>query len=365
MLNVNSPTVQAMLKNLPQGTGNLPMYFGNTPYVAQQTEQPAQSVTPYPSPKEMLMQSGNQNIYHQNAYMPTNNYVGGYNPGFNAAFNSYVNPYMGGYVNPYYVPMDMETRFVYDMANMNGISYREQLDMESNIYKLMSRTASINMHRSEEEIKKREALFDPYDRREAQRLNIDINEIKMKHVVIKFSDGHTADINPDRVFAYGKPNFVTSSSVIETLKQRGKMFADHLTNLFNNMHSHALERTMDDVDLIDFFNKNIGSLISRNRDAMLNMQIRTNSSLMYSKNEFKDSLLRNNGCKVKSQQSAIEKFTARYGYMPDGRPVSPGHDPSIGQSFSMDNNGQITITPPNFIANRMEMARARFIQSIG
>ena len=31
MLNANSPTVQALLNSTPPGTGNMPVYFGNTP----------------------------------------------------------------------------------------------------------------------------------------------------------------------------------------------------------------------------------------------------------------------------------------------------------------------------------------------
>ena len=29
MLNINSPTVQAMMNNVPQGVGNMPIYYGN------------------------------------------------------------------------------------------------------------------------------------------------------------------------------------------------------------------------------------------------------------------------------------------------------------------------------------------------
>ena len=122
---------------------------------------------------------------------------------------------------------------------------------------------------------------------------------------------------------------------------------------------------MDNLDIIDFFNNGIGSIISKIRDYELDMQLKTNSSFMYNRNKFKDNLLKNNGYKVKDRVSAIERFTGRYGVMPDGRPVSPGHDPSVAESFSYNpSTGQYSVTAPNFIANRMEQARARFIQSI-
>lgn len=49
MLNMNSPTVQAMLNNTPQGFGNMPVYFGNTPTVIETVQQaaPQQPVMPF------------------------------------------------------------------------------------------------------------------------------------------------------------------------------------------------------------------------------------------------------------------------------------------------------------------------------
>ena len=75
--------------------------------------------------------------------------------------------------------------------------------------------------------------------------------------------------------------------------------------------------------------------------------------------------MKDEGGKGKWRVSASARFTGRYGVMPDGRPVSPGHDPSVAESFSYNpSTGQYSVTAPNFIANRMEQARARFIQSI-
>jgi len=47
-------------------------------------------------------------------------------------------------------------------------------------------------------------------------------------------------------------------------------------------------------------------------------------------------------------------------------PVSPQHDPSISSSFSYNPvTGTYDIKPPGFIADRLEAARQRFINSIG
>ena len=160
MLNINSPTVQAMMQNVPQGFGNMPVYFGNTPVLSTNQQQVS---TPYPSPKEMLMQSGQQNIYSQTSFAPRN-VVGGYNPGFDAAFGGYINPYMGygysGYgFNPM-MPLDDETRITLALAEANGLDYNEQIKMESELYKTMSRITSKNCNRTAEEAAHFEKYFE-------------------------------------------------------------------------------------------------------------------------------------------------------------------------------------------------------------
>lgn len=366
MLNINSPTVQAMMNNIPQGMGNMPAYFGNSPTVEQVQQQPTFSGSPYPSPKEMLMQSACNNIYQQTTF--GNNIVGGYNPGFNAAFSGYSNPYMPNYiVNPYYAPMDYETSAVNSIAMINGMNYYDQVCMDSQIYKMMSRVVSTSMNRSEEEIKQRESLFDVFDKRERDKKEqqaITSQPLKMKHVKISLSDGREVDVDPSKEFRY-TPQFINRSDFYDMISQRSKAFKQSVIQYVNNIHNNAIERTMDDMDLVDLFNNGIGSIISSNMDMLIQRRLRTNSSFMYSRNAFKENLLKNNGCKSAAQLKAIDKFTGRYGIMPDGRPVSPGHDPSIAESFTYDtNSGQITISPPNFIANRIDLARARFIQSI-
>ena len=362
MLNVNSPTVQAMMNNIPQGVGNMPVYFGSAPTITQETQQPIS--TPYPSPKEMLIQSGQQNIYQPTTF--GRNIVGSYNPAFDMMFNGYSNPYMGGYVNPYpAMPMDPDTRLTYEMACYNQITYQEQLTMESNIYKAMSRVVSKSLNRSEEEAKKCEAKFDIYDRTKVNTEEVYYRKpTKMMRVTITFSDGHKKECDPDKR-GYYRPQYVTRPDIFSAIEQRAKAIKDGISRMFENMHSSAVERKMDNLDIIDFFNNGIGSIISKIRDYELDMQLKTNSSFMYNRNKFKDNLLKNNGYKVKDRVSAIERFTGRYGVMPDGRPVSPGHDPSVAESFSYNpSTGQYSVTAPNFIANRMEQARARFIQSI-
>ena len=71
----------------------------------------------------------------------------------------------------------------------------------------------------------------------------------------------------------------------------------------------------------------------------------------------------NNG--ITPNAAAIARYTGRYGYMPNGRPVTPGLDPSIAQSFSYDEKTKTyLVSPPNFIRNKLEEARDRFVQTL-
>lgn len=364
MLNINSPTVQAMMQNLPEGVGNMPVYFGNTPTIT--TEQNTnQFISPYPSPKEMLMQSGQQNIYAPTSFAPRN-IVGAYNPGFQAAFDGYVNPYMGygaygGY--GYNYPIDEETRQTLEMAAMNGLEYGEQIQMESNLYKTMSRVVSKSLGRSEEEAKHFESAYEPYDKNPRPK-PINRPQIKTIHIQIKKGEEIVSDIPSTDCTIYGY-NSIGDADMVDKLRFRDSMIKADIANKKNNLYNSAPERSMDEMSILDFLNNGASSLIMQDLVDMANYQNLTRASQLYNKEKFGQRLLINNGYKPKSQRNAIDRFVGRYGIMPDGRPVSPGHDPSIAESFSYDpSTGQYTITPPGFIQNRIDAARQRFIASI-
>ena len=359
MLNINSPTVQAMMQNVPQGVGNMPVYFGSTPVVS--TEQQPIS-TPYPSPKEMLMQSGQQNVYAQTTFAPRN-MVGGYNPGFDAAFGGYVNPYMGygysGYgFNPM-IPLDDETRLTLALAEANGLDYNEQIKMESELYKTMSRITSKNCDRTEEEAKHFEKYFDVKEKNPQVQQPYYRKPIQPMHIQIMEGDNVVADMQPNSGVI-----ICTPSEVFDNMRARDMMVKNTTIQNFNNLYNNASERRMDDVDMLDFFNQHAGSLLMEDIEYRLRMQAYTNSALVYNKELFQK-LLNNNGIKSRSQRNAIDRFVGRYGVMPDGRPVSPGHDPEVASSFSYNpNTGQYSITAPNFISDRLEKARQSFISSL-
>ena len=359
MLNLNSPTVQAMLANTPQGYGNMPVYYGNSPTVSSQTNS-----IPFPSPKEMITQTGQQTIYSPTSFAPRN-IIGGYNPGYNAAFSGYNNPYMGygsyGGYNNYNAPPDIDSKERLEAAMLKGISYDEQLVEESNLYKTISRIVSKNIGRTEEEADKCASTFNIYNKYPKENNEIKKKKIKIR-IALKIGDeiiSETKESNCDKIDNRTNINF------IEYSKQIQKMRKDQIIRQQEIAYNEAPERQFDKTNLLDFLNHGAGVVMS---DALLRKLQKQNAGhilQVYNRNGFRERLLQNNGLKNKNQVNAIERFTGRYGIMPDGRPVSPGHDPSIASCFSYNpKTGQYDVTAPNFIRDKLELARDKFIQSI-
>ena len=102
MFNINSPTVQQMLKDLPEGMGNMQFYNGNPPtitheeYPISQEEFEKGNIVPLPnpSPKEMITES--QQVYNTNPYQA---------PAYQPQYNPYQAPMYQPQYNPYQVPM--------------------------------------------------------------------------------------------------------------------------------------------------------------------------------------------------------------------------------------------------------------------
>ena len=365
MLNLNSPTVQAMLGNTPQGYGNMPVYYGNSPTVTQ-TSTPSSGVTPFPSPKEMLMQGGQQMIYSPTSFAPRN-IVGAYNPGYNAAFAGYSNPYMGyGTYGGYYsnmAPPDEDSRERLEMANFNGFTYDEQLEEESKLYKTISRIVSKNVGRTEDEAEECAAAFDIYCKYPKEDL-MQNKKVKPMHIRLKIGDEVVADMNPD-VVHIKESNYAVNTIYVEQMKERQKWIEAEKIRRNNMLYANAPERAFDNVDLLDFFNNGAGVIMADTLSRILYEQSIGRTTQVYDRDGFKQRLFKNNGLRSRDQMKAIERFAGRYGVMPDGRPVSPGHDPEVASSFSYDpKTGLYNVTAPNFIKDRMERARQSFIQSI-
>ena len=369
MLNLNSPTVQSMLKNTPNGFGNIPVYYGNTPTITSTIEAvPTQSATPFPSPKEMVMNTGQNTLYSQTTFTPRN-VVGAYNPGFQAAFAGYSNPYMGygtygAYNNQYCMaPPDQESRDMLETAINNGLTYDEQLINESNLYKTMSRIVSKNLGRSEEEAKRCEEVFSIYCKYPQQEY-AERKKVKFLHIKLKIGDEVVADIDPDKTFIR-EQNYTMNTMYIYQMRERQHFIECKRIETMNSMYEKAPERMFDNYDLLDFFNIGAGVIMADSLNRELYMQSIRRTAQVYDSDDFKKRLLKNNGLRSREQLKAVERFVGRYGIMPDGRPVSPAHDPAVATSFSYDaRTGQYTVTAPNFIRDKLEEARDSFIKSI-
>ena len=397
MLNINSPTVQSMLKNLPQGFGNLPVYMGNTPTITTETVQASNNEQeinntgaqmPFPSPKEMLISGGQNQIYGPSSFYPQQSmmypqqqygYMNGqqmngynYNSNISNAFNGYYNPYIGygtysGYQQPQpQVPMDNDTLERIEAARANGISYDQQLREESNLYKTISRIVSKNLNRDEEEAKECEKAFDIYNKYPAQEdMFGKRKEIKFLKVSV-FVDGKevVAANSPEKIQVINQ-DYERNARYVEQMKINQVFRNNAIANAMNQLYMNAPERMLDNMDLLDFFNTGAGILMADSLIRKLYKQNMTLSAQTYDKANFKKRLLSNNGVRSRSEVGAVERFVGRYGIMPDGRPVSPGRDPAIATSFSYDpKTGQYSVTAPNFISDRLERARSAFIRSI-
>lgn len=366
MINLNSPTVQFMLSNTPQGFGNLPAYFGNNPTVTTETVSSTQ--TPFPSPKDMVMQTGQQNIYGQTSFAPRN-IVGGYNPGYQSAFGSYSNPYMAyGYPYGYYGldyyqnPIDQDSQDRLESAILNGLTYDEQLVEESNLYKTLSKIVSKNIGRTEEESNECAAAFDIYCKY-PKKEEIKRKEIKPLHIVLKIGDEVVADMDPEKIVPK-QINHRSNINYVQQMEYRQAINEIEKVKRNNILYDNAIERKLDSMDLFDFFNTGIGMLLAEDQKRTLYAQSITRTAQTYDRDNFKKRLLEKNGLRSRDQLKAAERFAGRYGILPNGMPVSPQHDPSIAECFSYDSKtGSYSVTAPNFLRDRMERARESFIRS--
>lgn len=418
MLNINSPTVQMMLQNTPQGFGNMPIYYGNGPTITTEAYTVPQGTVipevgqqmPYPSPKEMVAQIGQSNVYTPSQFAPVN-VVGAYNPGYQAAFSNYSNPYMGqgsyggipqpynpyqqpsmyqqGYqslypqyqqpYNPYQyaypqngyyygycpipAPIDKQSAAILECCMISGLNYDDQLKANSEVMKMMSRIAGHNLGRSEEEQQK---IEDGYT-------------IKPKFITIdqKVSsygaNGISCEIIKGDKVIYSTivrspvPDY---SRIYETrrIEQQKKQFEQEQAMILQRnmyLYNNSLMRRLDNMNLAETFTSDVmvEAFSKELNDYDARRIIYSNINSIYNNKDFKSRLV--NEVMTPEQMKVVNRFTGRYGVMPDGREVYPSHDPSVATSFSYDpTTGKYNITAPNFIQSRIDKAREQFRMSI-
>ena len=393
MLNANSPIVQAMLANTPNGLGNMPVYYGNTPTITTETV-PVQSQSfsqPFPSPKEMLSNSGQYSIYGQTSFMPQPMYqqpmnpiIGG-GPNFNAVFNGYSNPYigtgsfMGYYTNPMEViPVDEESKQILEAAKYNGITYSEQLVNTSTLNKQLSRSVNRALGVSEEEILRKEKYYDIYYKFKTQdQINDEIGKIlqdnlkecrKIKVVIMKGDKvvKECSSENISTLTTIGFDSYHRAGNHCSMMADLWRRTKQDIINRFNYLYSHAVERKYDHCSLYEFFNGGAGyDILQQGYEEAMRINMYKRSTMIYDKDSIRALLRKSVGMKPVEEQRAMERFIGRYGVMPDGRPVSPSHDPRVAESFSYNPaTGEFSVTAPNFITDRLARAKESFKRSL-
>ena len=130
------------------------------------------------------------------------------------------------------------------------------------------------------------------------------------------------------------------------------------------MYDHAIEREYDNYGIIDFFNKAAGHIAG---DMLLRRQSAMENDLkaLFDRDKLiaKIRQCRRSKDSIKAEDDLI--IRGANGIMPDGRPVSPGHDPSIAESFTYNpRTGQWNIEAPGFIKDRLYKARNNFLESL-
>lgn len=367
MFNMNSPTLQAMLQNVPQGVGNMPVYSGSTPTI---TTSQQQFTSPYPSPKDMVIQSAQQPIYAPVGFGYPQNIVGGYNPNIqHNAFYGYSNPYMGygsygGYGYPQYM-MDETTRAIYNVAEMKGITYQEHVESQITLNQCISSFVSKFVGRTEEEAKRYHDYHDPRLRTQPQEApKVERKPVKLMHVRIKCGDTVIKDIKHTDINV-ANLNLIKTRAVVDRLEYDSFQERMRYRYLYQRMYELAPERVTDGMDLAEFFTHGFAAMSKRHDMEDIKIARITNAANVYNKDKFRELVYKNIGIKPKSATTAVERYMGRYGLMPNGRPTTPGLDPSVAQSFSYNlSTGQYEVKPPNFLSSKIEAARQSFIQTL-
>ena len=419
MLNLNSPTVQAMISASPNMLNNVPVYYGNTPTVQttmSATPQPQQQFqSPYPSPKDMLSQQGQQTIYQQTSFAPNPtpyppNTVGMANPVYNP-YQGYMYQQPQQYAQPQYYQQpqyynrynpqpqqpiseeqkrreliyrqqfcppvgDEDAHITWESANMHGMTYEEQVRLDSKVLKCMSRIVSKNLGRSEEEAERCEAHFDVFDKNDMQRETQEYisNKPPKPRAVFKVRVTCGDMVIRDTISEDSKDKPLTDAEVkklsenneaiviVDKISEARQIQRDHA---FRIIHNQAVERKYDNMDLLEFFNVGSSEITRAIQDKELKEYNNSLVGKVYDKNSFRNRLLANNGFRTREELGAVKRFVGRYGYLPNGMPISPQHDPGLSECFSYNaETGNIDITLPGYMSKAFEGARSRFLRSL-
>lgn len=408
MLNLNSPIVQAMLQNTPPGEmGNMNIgggYFGSPPTI-ERTMVPVNQAPQYQQPMypNAPQYVGTSQQFQQNPYASLG---GGYQP---IGGYPYTSPYMaaggnptnvnsiyGQYQNPYFTPgiprvtgispeymAIPEVSAAYQQSLINGISYDEQVMVDSGINKILSRAANKALGRSSEEIEERAKIYDPIKIGAETSPKQDPNSnLCMKGITITRGDKILADsgnrdilIN-DRFHGTGAVWQINANC----MAYHNNIVVPHAYYVASRMEA-AKRAIPDDVGIIEYLNDYAGPWAAK-VDAQFNRNRYINGAgQLYNREQFKKIIdmygrpkIMVNGVAQDSPDTPTYFDSYRgnvggYSGYPQvgGHPVIPndfGGDPEILTNLRINEMGQIEPVMPPFMRNniqrQMEESKNRF-----
>lgn len=326
-------------------------------------------------------------------------------------FNNFYNPYQyngvyGGYYNPYnnfnaynmqleqqrktyegYNPNIESSRLIMQSALENGVTYLEQLNNESEIYKMMSRAVSKSLGLSEDEIKERESKYNiinmtpknhsMFDPKEDEKYVVNAVLVRGSEVIVSSSAKKKSDIvKKIQMGTQEALNTIKDELMIENQRIR------RIMNM-NQMFDNSINRKADNMSLYDILNSFACNWSIRSQDEQLIIQRRKNIGKLYNREEFKklqqklsngvvhegfaELLRRNRSQEQYQQQGQDDIIRGGYGYLPGGIPTTPGRE-WIGSSIGINpQDGSINIQCPDFLKQQMaerEMRSADNIRNI-
>lgn len=373
MINATSPTIAAMLNNTPQGYGN--MYNPQVPnYGMNVGPQPTPNSfnTPYPSPKDMLAQAGQMNVYQPTSFAPTyppthpQNIIGGYNPGYQAAFASYSNPYMGyGYsgfnpaiYNPQILMMPPEqfrdpvTMSIYEASQFSGLSFKDQLELDSQITKKLTSIVCRFKGMEDEQIEEICDAYTIYDRSQVNNFEY-IPQKPEKPFSVSFVDEDGTEYSSP-IPTDSKNYMIATNTYISNVRalDYDKMRRDQEEALNRaariSLYNKSVARKYDNTPFYEFINDGgLAEVVIESR-AVKHMQFMQDLTRKYDQERFR---------KLVEASRNPDGINTPNGMLPDGRFLSPNHDPSIASSFSLNPNGHTyDITMPDVVGRQNNFA---------
>lgn len=393
-LNWNSPIVQNAMTNAPQAFQGSQFYMGSQPTFTAGTAT-MQSPSPYPSPRDMVLNVGQSQMYgYPQQFVggytpPTVQFTGALNPNaMQQAFDGYANPYIGygeytGYGVPYMqsqaVYLNPTDQAVWSEAAYNDITVEQQLEMESRIWKQISKI--VNHGASEQEIEEKAKRYDIVSPTQPANKTIEdplyykpfLTQSVMKNgfkITITTSDGKETQLSSLKSkIGYSAIDYRENIRRLDESMIRKEYQQYALDQLHAQMHDTAVERQFDDCSsLVEFFNEYAWILSAQLDQMKLNEQAIAGIVKVYQPEVFKRRVrLRENMTEVQRQKNdaAIDRILKRYDSNPfDAMTAAFGATSPNGTGVTATPSGHIEISTPQFIQDRMAPIRERFYNSI-